>query len=61
MAKARTTIGLRGFSSILDKAFKTGRKVADGFKENMRIQFDDFLPQWNYRAMPENPKVWEVI
>ena len=27
-------------------------KVADGFKENMRIVFDDFLPKWNYCAVP---------
>lgn len=54
MSKAKTTTGLKVFSSILDKTFKTGRKVADGFKESMQIRFDNFLPQWNYRAMPEN-------
>jgi len=54
MSKAKTRTGLKVFSSILDKTFKTGRKVADGFKENMQIRFDNFLPQWNYRAMPEN-------
>ena len=54
MGKAKTTTGLKVFSSILDKTFKTGRKVADGFKESMQIRFDNFLPQWNYRAMPEN-------
>jgi hypothetical protein len=26
--------------------------AADFKKENMRIVFDDFLPQWNYRAIP---------
>jgi hypothetical protein len=31
----------------------TGRKCAEGFKEAMRIQFDDFLPKWNYQAIPE--------
>jgi len=53
MGKAKTTTGLKVFSSILNKTFETGRKVADGFKENMRIQFDDYLPQWNYFATPE--------
>jgi len=57
MAKAKTATGLTVFSSILEKTFETGRKVAADFKENMRIQFDDFLPQWNYRAIPKNPKV----
>jgi len=37
---------------ILDKVYDTGRKCADGFKENMKILFDDYLPQWNYRAVP---------
>lgn len=53
MGKAKTTTGLKVFSSILNKTFETGRKVADGFKENMRIQFDAYLPQWNYFATPE--------
>lgn len=53
MAKAKTTTGLKVFSSILTKTFETGRKVAKDFKETMRIQFDDYLPQWNYVAVPE--------
>ena len=61
MAKAKTTTGLKVFSSILNKTFETGRKVADGFKENMHIQFDDFLPQWNYRAIPENPPIEQTM
>ena len=38
------------FSSVLDKVFETGRKHAVNFK--MRIKFDDFLPKWNYVAVP---------
>ncbi|MCX5980203.1 MAG: hypothetical protein NTY89_00055, partial [Nostocales cyanobacterium LacPavin_0920_SED1_MAG_38_18] len=30
-----------------------GKKVAEGFKETMEIFFDDFLPQWNYTAKPQ--------
>jgi hypothetical protein len=52
MASAKTKTGLRVFASILDETFATKRKVADGFKEAMRIQFDDYLPQWNYTAIP---------
>jgi hypothetical protein len=26
--------------------------VAVDFKQTMRIVFDDFLPAWNYRAIP---------
>lgn len=61
MTKAKTTTGLKVFSKILDKEFKIGRKVADGFKENMRIQFDEILPQWNYFAVPAKDKVSVVI
>jgi hypothetical protein len=61
MAQAKTTTGLKVFTSILKRTFETGRKVADGFKENMRIQFDDYLPQWNYVAVPEKTVVTEVI
>lgn len=52
MSKTKTSKGLRVFTSILDKTFETGRKVAEGFKETMRITFDGFLPQWNYVACP---------
>ena len=53
MAKANTKTGLKVFSSILTKTFETGRKVAENFKDTMRIQFDDYLPKWNYVAVPE--------
>jgi hypothetical protein len=28
-------------------------KYAADFKHNMKIVFDDHLPKWNYRAVPE--------
>ena len=37
---------------ILDKVYQTGRKYAEGFKEDMKIVFDETLPKWNYRAVP---------
>ena len=48
-----TATGLKVFSHILDKTFETGRKYAADFKENMRIVFDEYLGQWNYRAIPK--------
>ena len=51
--KAETTKGLKANVSILDKAYETGRKCAAGFKKAMKIVFDEFLPKWNYRAVPE--------
>jgi len=52
MEKTSTTTGLKAFVHIIDKVYETGRKVAADFKETMRIVFDEFLSQWNYRAMP---------
>jgi len=39
--------------SILAKVDETGRKCAAGFKQTMRIVFDEMLPKWNYRAIPK--------
>ena len=52
MEKARTSTGLQVTVDILDKVYQTGRKYAEGFKEDMKIVFDEVLPKWNYRAVP---------
>ena len=53
MAKAKTRKGLKVKVSILEGVYKTGRKYAAGFKKTMKIVFDEFLPKWNYRAVPD--------
>lgn len=53
MAKAGTATGLEVEVRILEKVYETGRKCAAGFKETMKIVFDEVLPKWNYRAIPE--------
>jgi hypothetical protein len=53
MSRVTTRTGLKVFTTILDKTYQTGRKVAQDFKSNMKIIFDKFLPQWNYTAKPE--------
>jgi hypothetical protein len=52
MERAKTSTGLRVTVEILDKVYQTGRKYAEGFKENMKIVFDEVLPKWNYRVVP---------
>ncbi len=47
-----TLTGLKVKAHTIKKVYKTGRKYADNFKETMRIVFDDYLGQWNYRAIP---------
>ena len=53
MEKTETTQGLSVVVRIMDKAYKAGRKYAVDFKEKMTIQFDKFLPKWNYTAVPD--------
>lgn len=52
MAKATTKSGLQVTVNILDKVYKTGRKVAADVKKQLRILFDEELPKWNYRLLP---------
>jgi hypothetical protein len=51
--RAHPMTGLRVTVRILDTVYQTGRKYAADFKQNMKIVFDDYLPKWNYRAVPE--------
>lgn len=48
-----TQNGLTVKAHIIDKVYRIGRKVADGFKKSMRILFDDHLGRWNYVAVPQ--------
>jgi len=52
MEKTKTSKGLRVTVDVIDKVYRTGRKVAADFKENMTIKFDELLPKWNYRVVP---------
>ena len=54
MEKAKTTTGLKVTVDILAGIYETGKKCSASFIENMRIAFDDFLPRWNYRALPQD-------
>lgn len=53
MSRACTTTGLTTTVSVLHEAYAIGRKVARDFKRTMTIQFDELLPKWNYRAVPQ--------
>jgi Rhodopirellula transposase DDE domain len=55
MEKAKTRTGLQVTVDIIDEVYQTGRKYVEGFKENMKIVFDEILPKWNYRAIPSDP------
>ncbi len=50
--KTKTSKGLAVTVDVIDKFYETGRKCAVEFKKSMKIAFDEFLPKWNYRAIP---------
>lgn len=54
VAKAKTKTGLKVFATILDGVYETGRQVTEEFKESLKIVFDEYLPKWNYTAVPES-------
>ena len=53
ISKTSTQKGLKVFVHVIDKLYKTGRKVSETFKSTMRIIFDKILPKWNYCAVPK--------
>lgn len=57
MARTKTKQGLRVTVNVIDKVYQTGRKATDSFIENMPIVFDDYLPKWNYTAVPQKENV----
>jgi hypothetical protein len=52
--KTTTKTGLKVRAHVIKKKYEKGKKVAEGFKESMKIKFDKILGQWNYRATPMN-------
>ncbi len=54
MKRTKTQTGLRVTVNLINKIYETGRKVPEGFKEHMQILFDEYLPKWNYTAVPTN-------
>src|SRR6476661_1299239 len=56
MEKTHTNQGLCVVVNVVDKIYEIGRKVSDDFKKNLKIVFDEYLPKWNYRAVPQITK-----
>ena len=57
MEQAKTCTGLKVTRGYFDRRLCHGKKCAVNLLENMRIIFDDYLPRWNYRAIPQ----WKLI
>lgn len=52
MRKASTTTGLKTTVNVIRRVYETGRQVATEFRNALPILFDELLPKWNYRAVP---------
>jgi len=50
--KTTTKTGLKVFTRVSKKIYKTGRKVASDFYEHANIKFDSLLGNWNYVVNP---------
>jgi len=57
MRKASTSTGLRTTVNVMRRHDETGRKATARMKQNLRIVFDNLLPKWNYRAIPQDATV----
>lgn len=53
MRKAATSTGLRTTVNVIRRLYETGRNATEDIKNNLKIVFDDLLPKWNYRALPQ--------
>jgi hypothetical protein len=53
MEKTTTKTGLRVTVDMIAATYPTGVKAPVDFKKTMAIVFDDLLPKWNYRALPQ--------
>jgi len=53
MEKTSTRTGFSATARVIEKIYETGRKASEAFRKNMPIVFDDILPKWNYRVVPQ--------
>jgi DDE family transposase len=53
MERTTTKTGLRVTVDVIATSYPTGAKAPVDFKKRMAIVFDDLLPKWNYRALPQ--------
>jgi hypothetical protein len=53
MRRTTTSTGLRATVNIIRRCYETGLNATDKMKEDLGIIYDELLPRWNYRAVPE--------
>ena len=55
MRNASTSTGLKTTVNVIRRLYETGRTATDAMKQSIRatINYDTFLPKWNYVAIPQ--------
>ena len=54
MRRAATSTGLKTTVNVIRRCYETGRNATDEMKQQLKIQYDELLPRWNYIAAPMN-------
>jgi hypothetical protein len=54
MARASTRTGLKTTVHVLSGDYPTKEGYPEEYQKTMKIRFDEELPVWNYRAIPQN-------
>ena len=54
MCRAATSTGLKTTVNVIRRCYETGRNATDEMKQQLKIQYDELLPRWNYIAAPMN-------
>ena len=52
IANTKTDTGLKVFAVLDENEYKKGRKISDDEIALLKIQGDDFHPEWNYTISP---------
>ncbi len=55
--KTSTSNGLKVFVDVNHTIYQTQQKASDAFRKEMPIVFDEYLPEWNYTATPNNKDI----
>lgn len=53
MRRTRTSTGLKTTVHVIRRLYQTKRNATEQMKQQLRIQYDDFLSKWNYVATPQ--------
>jgi len=53
MRRAATSTGLTATVNVIRQVYESGRNATKAMKQNLGIVYDELLPKWNYRAVPQ--------